>query len=231
MRKMRSKSSTLVDRPKRYNWLSFVHCTEVPRLGSCWLCGSRSAVDGLCEGCTQDLPWRNMPWRKKLAHIDEVVACFNFAYPIRQLIHQVKFGRDIACARLLGRLAAGQFEHIDLHLDSAALYPVPLAHGRMLRRGFNQAVELCLPVRRHLYLPIDVVSVYKPRAGRAQSRLDAATRRKNIRGAFALHHPVNVDVAIIFDDVITTGATVSAMAQTLRLGGAKRVVVWVIAAA
>jgi len=36
-------------------------------------------------------------------------------------------------------------------------------------------------------------------------------------------------MAIIFDDVITTGATVSAMAQTLSLGGAGRVDVWTIA--
>jgi predicted amidophosphoribosyltransferase len=100
----------------------------------------------------------------------------------------------------------------------------------MLTRGFNQTVELCLPEGRQLSLPVDVVSGYKRRSGLTQSKLNASTRRENTRGAFALRAPLNFEMAIIFDDVITTGATVSAMAQTLRLGGARRVDVWTIAA-
>lgn len=228
---MKTKLSTLVDRVKRNNWLNVVRNLGRLETQPCWLCGARDTLDGLCVGCTEDLPWRHVPWAKKLAHVDEVVACFNFAYPIRQLIHGVKFRRDIACAHLLGKLAVRQFRNIDVIAEHVSLYPVPLARGRMLWRGFNQSVELSLPIVQELQIPIDVVSVYKRQSSRVQSTLNAATRKENIRGAFALRRSINDDVTIIFDDVITTGATVSAMAQALRRGGAKRVVVWAIAAA
>ena len=143
---------------------------------------------------------------KKLAHVDNVSVYFDFGYPIRQLIHRVKFDRDIAGARLLGVLAVRRFQPLASTVGSATLCPVPLARARMLTRGFNQAVELCLPVGRQLSLSVDVVSVYKLRSGLTQSKLNASTRRENTRGAFALRAPLNFEMAIIFDDVITTGA-------------------------
>lgn len=81
-----------------------------------------------------------------LAHVDNVSVCFGFGYPIRQLIHRVKFDRDIADARLLGVLAVRRFQPFASTVGSAALCPVPLARARMLTRGFNQDVELCPPV-------------------------------------------------------------------------------------
>jgi len=101
----------------------------------------------------------------------------------------------------------------------------------MLVRGFNQAVEISLPIMRLFSLSLDVVSVYRPLPGTAQSSLDAKTRRKNIRGAFMVSGSITAETVIIIDDVITTGATVSAMAKTLKSAGAKTVLVWVVAAA
>ena len=65
-------------------------------------------------------------------------------------------------------------------------------------------------------------------ATRAQSRLDAAARRRNLRQAFEVRGEVPAHVVLV-DDVMTTGATVEAAARALRKAGARRVDVWVCA--
>jgi ComF family protein len=186
----------------------------------------------VCTPCAQDLPWRKIPWTKKLPGIDGVWACFDYAYPIRQLIHRTKFGRDIATARLLGELLAARVTEADVRIpDNTTLLPVPLARRRLIVRGFNQAMEIALPVAARCGLPIDSTSIFKPRSGLAQSTLDAVRRRINIRGAFRHRGADLIGPVIIFDDVITTGATVTALAKTLRHAGACEIIVWALAAA
>ncbi|MFT4560724.1 MAG: ComF family protein [Gammaproteobacteria bacterium] len=234
MRKFSSRLSTLIDPVKRDNWLviaqqSFARAVALETL--CQFCATRNAVDGICSACEADLPWRMIPWNRHLPYVDDVFACFNFAYPVRQLIHRVKYGRDIACAALLGRLAATRLAVSNNVPNDAMIFPVPQTRRRMVRRGFNHAVEIALPIALEFSLHIEVVSVYKRKSGPAQSTLNAANRRKNMQGSFDFHERLKSNTAIIVDDVITTGATASAMAHTLRLAGAKRVVVWTIAAA
>lgn len=227
-----SKRSTLDDRPDAYNWLNIVRkCVGgLRRTAVCRLCGKHSVAVEICAGCTRDLPWRTTPWQRRLGGLDTVAVCFEFGYPIRQLIHRTKYGRDIVCARLLGELAASRFAALPRSPGAVVLYPVPLARGRMIRRGFNQALEIALPISKATGLRIDEVSIYKPKALKTQSKLDAAARRSNIRGAFLARRGIESGPAIVVDDVLTTGATLSAMARTLRAAGATEVHAWVLAA-
>ncbi|TDJ61842.1 MAG: ComF family protein [Proteobacteria bacterium] len=234
--KVRSKSllSTLDDGGNQYNCLRIVRSW----LGAarrnqrvCRLCGMRASRIEICTDCVDDLPWRLVPWQKRLPHVDRVWVCFDFSYPIRQLIHRAKYGQDIACARLLGELAAARLTTIAQWPQNATLFPVPLARMRMLRRGFNQAMEIALPLARSGRLAIDGRSIGKLPLSKAQSTLDAKHRQANIRNAFVQRSAIDVRTAIIVDDVLTTGATLSAMATTLKAAGAKQVLAWVIAAA
>jgi ComF family protein len=143
----------------------------------------------------------------------------------------MKYGKDLACARLLGELAAVGLPDFEQLPPDAVLFPVPVSRGRAIVRGFNQAMELALPLGRIKSLEIDGESIYKRRAGKTQSTLDAHSRRANIRGAFGPARPVSTETAIVVDDVLTSGATASAMAGALKAAGARRVLVWTIAAA
>ncbi len=226
--------STLDEGPKPYNWIKF---KQILRRGPlmpwhCVLCGDRADGRAICVACEADLPWRDRPWRARLAGIDATEVCFDFSYPIRQLLHRAKYGRDIAVARLLGELFASGIETAgpwSAAPGSVALFPVPMARRRLLARGYNQAIEIAEPVSLRLSIPVDVVSVYKHKGLTPQSKLDAARRRSNVRYAFACRRPPQVDTAIIIDDVITTGATVQSMARTLRAAGVRNVHAWALA--
>jgi predicted amidophosphoribosyltransferase len=56
-----------------------------------------------------------------------------------------------------------------------------------------------------------------------QSRLDLAARRDNVGRAFAIAKPVQGLHVAIVDDVMTSGATLEALARSPKAAGARRV--------
>ena len=102
--------------------------------------------------------------------------------------------------------------------------PVPLAPGRLRQRGFNQASLLAEEVAAAVRGVI-VAGALTRQERPAQSSLKAARRLLNLAGAFACPRPHDVDGTrvLVVDDVVTTGATISACADTLAEAGARRV--------
>ena len=128
-------------------------------------------------------------------------------------------------------VAAAMREPLNL---STRIIPVPLHARRLRSRGFNQASLIADALSRGLRLPLDEVtlvrvsSTEKYRAG-----LDAKGRQDTVAGAFEVRHPrliANENILLV-DDVFTTGATVSACAESLTTAGVKNVFVLTIARA
>ena len=112
------------------------------------------------------------------------------------------------------------------------LVPVPLHAQRLRERGYNQSLELARRLAPAIGLRIDAAALARARATAAQSELDAAARRRNVRDAFVAD-PARVrdrHIALI-DDVATTAATAHECARALKLAGARDVSVYVIARA
>ncbi|MBT2748394.1 ComF family protein [Lysobacter sp. ISL-42] len=110
------------------------------------------------------------------------------------------------------------------------LIPIPLHRARLRERGYDQALELAPPLARELRLPLLDDALLRLRNTPAQSRLDAAHRRRNLRDAFAWRGAASVPAhVVLIDDVMTTGATLHAAARTLRRVGVQRVDAWVCA--
>ncbi len=170
-------------------------------------------ADALCGAC-----------RQSASPLERVQAAFLYDAPVDGLLRRFKFHHDLAAGRLLSQLMAERLAGVD---RPQALVPVPLHASRLRRRGYDQALELARPLARHLGLPL-VTGLRRVRATAAQSELDAATRRRNLRNAFAAAGPLPAHVALV-DDVMTTGATVQAAARALRRAGVARVDAWVCA--
>ncbi len=154
-----------------------------------------------------------------------------YAHPLDLLEARFKFHADLAAGRVLAQrlceaAAAAPPECPGL------LLPIPLHVARLRQRGYNQALELARPLATWLGVPLRTDLLLRSRATPPQTGLDAATRRRNLRGAFALapDAPLPAHVAL-FDDVMTTGATLREAAATLRRAGVARVDVWALARA
>jgi ComF family protein len=108
---------------------------------------------------------------------------------------------------------------------------VPLHKSRYRQRGFNQAIELAAILSKQLLVPLDLTSCARYRDTPHQTRLSAKKRRKNIKNAFKLNHPLAAKHIAIVDDVMTTGSTVHELAALLKKSGVRKVDVWVCARA
>jgi ComF family protein len=213
----------------------------------CVVCGEAGAAGrDLCAACLAGLPWQGTACLRcaaPLPHqasrcgtclqrspgepLQEVHAVFDYAFPMDRLLPRLKFHADFAAGRVLAQCMAA---HCAALPRPDALVPVPLHRARLRQRGYDQALELAAPLARALELPLLARGLRRCKATRAQSRLDARARQRNLRQAFAVDpaQPWPGHVALV-DDVMTTGATLNAAALALRRAGVQRVDAWVCA--
>ncbi len=161
---------------------------------------------------------------------------------LRALILQLKFQHRERLAKKLGELLASVW------LSSAALrqvdmpvvVPVPLHRSRERERGFNQAELLAQELSCRLRKEwrgqgprVEAQSLYRTRATAPQTGLSLPARRENVRGVFSVAstEPIRGRAVVLVDDVMTTGATLSACATALKRAGALRVIALTLARA
>jgi ComF family protein len=160
---------------------------------------------------------------------DRCIAPLLYAGAVPYLVTELKFRKRLSHGRLLGALLGRGLRAVRGGVGGPDLIlPVPLHPARLRERGFNQALEIARGPGRLLGLPLAAKACVRTRATAPQSALAGQARRRNLRGAFTVTGPLPEWVAVV-DDVVTTGATVEAVAQALKEAGARRVEVWAVA--
>lgn len=157
------------------------------------------------------------------------IAPLRYATPVAEMIRRIKFANSRVEARVLGSILGEYVVQRDVAAAVDLIVPVPLGRGRLLRRGHNQAALLAHWVGRASGLPVDCRLCRRTRATRAQSGLSRRARRVNLRGAFTVDARLDGARIAIVDDVVTTGATVAALARAMLRAGAATIDVWAVA--
>jgi len=220
---------------------------------SCLLClaSPDEMQSDICHACLADLPWQQTCCARcalPLPHAStrcgrclarppafcHAVVPLLYRFPLDALIPAFKYRRHNRYGLLLARLLA---DHLQQHLAEPEalipelLVPIPMHPKRQAQRGYNQAFELTRDLAGALHLPCRADLLQRVRQTAAQEGLDAAARRRNLRGAFTCPHPAQLEglhLALI-DDVMTTGATLNEASRTLLAAGAASVQVWCVA--
>jgi ComF family protein len=167
-----------------------------------------------CFHCTETLP-----------RFDCARSAVRFAGSATSLIHDFKYHHAFwlqeDLADLLQACVVAHFG--DQTFD--AICAVPLHHVRRRERGFNQAALLAASLARRLQRPLRLSYLIRVRDTGTQTHLTARDRLTNVKGAFEARRPGRFrgQRLLLVDDVMTTGATVSACAGVLKGAGAASV--------
>lgn len=145
---------------------------------------------------------------------------------LRRAILSLKFQGRASLGKRLGTLLARGWDKLP-DVSSALVVPVPLHASRRRERGFNQAEilarELVCTLRKEgKRVGFTTGALQRTRATVPQVGLSEAARRKNVQGVFSVRRPEEVRhrTVVVVDDVMTTGATLSACAAALKQAGA-----------
>ncbi len=153
---------------------------------------------------------------------------------LRSAILQLKFRRRERLGKRLGELLAFTWEALGLFAEHPppVIIPVPLHQARKRERGFNQAELLARGLSRKIAKTrgtpgprVETHCVDRARPTLPQTGLSIPQRKENVHGVFAVTKPGHTlgRVVVLVDDVMTTGATLSACAGALQKAGALRV--------
>ena len=172
-----------------------------------------------------------------LAGMDGAAGVYHYKDEVRQAVLRMKYAGRRSYGAALGQTMAQQLFGctfnsrggiITQELSAAVtmgfdlVIPVPSSGGG---RGYNPPQYLADPLAHALCLPLEPYALQKIRTTPRQEGLCREERLLNLIGAFAADHkalPPNARVLLV-DDVITTGATMSACTSALHRAGAASV--------
>ena len=203
----------------------------------------KSAKNGFCLACYQDLPHLNRPCLYCGLTLNEdnlcschpedwpFIAClsaFEYQFPINKLIGQYKNQARLSLCQSFAQSLAAQI-HQQKHPLPQLLIPVPLSPQKLAKRGFNQSLELAKDLSKILSIPVDYQLLQSTGQHKSQKELSKKQRQNLNAEQFYLTNKIQQTHIAIIDDVITTGATVKTIAQILQKQGVTHIQAWSIA--
>ena len=156
--------------------------------------------------------------------------CAMYSGPVRASLHALKYRGERRLGEPLGRAMAERWRHAGRGAELVTW--VPVHRSRQRERGFDQAEALARAVAEALGLPVERCLVRRQRPT-AQHALGRRARAGNTLGAFEASERAAARMhgrwLLLVDDILTTGATLSACAGALQAGGAAAVSALVLA--
>lgn len=156
---------------------------------------------------------------------------FTHHNPVRDLIHTIKYEGHPELGERLGQLFAPEHLRAGHFADIGVAVPVPLTPRRLRRRGYNQSAYIARGLTGGLGIPLDETLLARRDSAGTQTHRGREARWASMREAFFVPDPDKVSRRriLIIDDVLTTGATLSACALALMEAGAESVSYYTLA--
>lgn len=151
-----------------------------------------------------------------------------YVKPIDRIIHQFKYNYDLTKGRVLADLLLKKLDNNLKHIPEAII-PVPLYKSKLKQRGFNQTIELGEYIAKKLNIKLDYNLFAKYKNTKTQMSQDKIARINNVAGSFCFNQRPKYKSVAILDDVVTTGSTVTVLAQLLASANVEKISIWAIA--
>jgi len=203
--------------PEAFSHLCWDCLAETPQIEApfCVCCGDPVAGDiqhdYTCFSCSRHRP-----------AFDVARSALRYEGAVGTALRALKYHHALWLARDLSALLSACIEAEYSGVDFDCISTVPLHAIRRRSRGFNQSALLASSLARRMHCPFNGRALRRIRPTLSQTGLTASQRAANVRGAFraGLFTRLTDKKILLIDDVMTTGATVNACAESLKKGGA-----------
>lgn len=202
---------------------------------ACHICGQRLAIteEEICGVCNwhlprthfseqaEDNPLARLFWGK--IPIEKATALF-FYQPQNKpsaLIYDLKYHNQGDLGVWLGRFLAKECQEDGFFNDIDVIIPVPISLGRRWKRGYNQSEKIAQGISEVTSIPVNTKALKRIRFDKSQTKLTAIERATNVESAFQLKDSKGLSGKhiLLVDDIITTGATITACAKKIMEAG------------
>ncbi len=136
---------------------------------------------------------------------------------VQHAIHQFKYRGNLRLGTYLGGLLGLSLKKSSHYNELQMIIPVPLHPAKARARGFNQSEILCRGLSEVLQIPCRTDLLVRMEETATQTKKDRFRRWENVSRVFRVtdEEALANQHVLLVDDVITTGATLEACAQTL----------------
>jgi ComF family protein len=200
---------------------------RIAKAGSCPIC-NQSAIECTCmsKGLakTGALCLRKLYFYSPLKNHE---AQNRILYSIKKKQNK-RFSRFLASE--ISPLAMDELSVLEVENKDAVIVHVPRGRRAKACYGFDQSELICKEMSRITGIP-HVAAIARNRKDREQKKLDKSRRFRNVQSSFAVSDEESVKnkYVLLFDDVVTTGASMAACTSILKKAGAKGIICLCIA--
>ena len=196
----------------------------------CIICSDEwPSNEPICSFCRTELQYTGFEHYSEPTELDKLfwgrvslVGTFALLYfyknsSTQKILHALKYGNRPEAGIILGKEIGHKIKDLPIMGDADALIPVPLHPKKQFTRGYNQSEQLAKGISEITGIPTDKRFVGKLEHTSSQTKRGRFSRWDNVSGNFGLNKTKkSYKHILIIDDVITTGATLEAMIQSIR---------------
>ena len=210
------------------NYLSDLRKFFYPQI--CLSCTSSlfAGEEVLCLRCQKKLPRTNFhldpinPIIKKFwgkVPVKAATAFYHFAKgsKVQHLIHELKYKKHPEVGVKIGKLMGNELLESEWFTDLDLIVPVPLHPDKERTRGYNQSAAFAAGLALTLGIAAAPQLLQRTKYTSTQTRKQRFERFENVDRVFTIKSVSelrNKNILLV-DDVITTGSTLTACAETL----------------
>lgn len=185
----------------------------------CIACGELGL--SLCSKCRSS--WNPHLYRSEIGRDKDgaltVFSSVTYSSVAQKIILGAKESHLTLCDRLVSEAITNSLRHFRTHTSIDYLIPIPSRKSAVRLRGREFITEISADASRAFLIPLATPLRHRRRV-RDQTGLHIQERWNNLNGAFVVEgeHEIRGN-ALLVDDLVTTGATLSEAARALRYAG------------
>jgi len=193
---------------------------DLPKTGN-----HKMQIDSLCE------KFQNIIQINQLL----VYCFFHKGSKFQRVIHFLKYQNRPELGEMLGRWYAYQLKEEKVKLNFDLILPVPLHKSKRKRRGYNQSEEIAKGLNSLIGAQLRTDLIERIVANKSLTRLGKIDRIKALKNTYRLNELafpiIEGKRVLLVDDILTTGSTLIACAETIESAKPKSTSLLVLGAA